>query len=164
MRTAVAVVAVLATACQGSSPGRSPAAGGAATSAVAPAAPAAGGPIADADAAVDRFIAAWAAEVRPTMSGHEDPLIGMIDETMREPDARRRYSARLEPCRDGHRMIADLIASSGHDFVLHGALAAAAAHDRCWTVQYTCCMKGDAGAQLDPSTGALLVVWRIPEG
>lgn len=124
----------------------------------------AAGPVTGADDAIDRFIAAWAAEVRPRMAGHKDPLIGMIDETMREPDARKRYSAKLEPCRDGARSTIELMAQTKYDFVLHGSLAAAARAGDCWTVLYICCMKGDAGALVDPATGELLVVWRIPEG
>src|SRR5262245_51950673 len=98
--------------------------------------------IAGADAAIARFIAAWDAEVRPTIAGHHDPLIGQIDESMHEPDARARYSAKLEPCRDGSRTMVELMAQTHYDFVLHGSMAAALAHDRCWTVLYICCMKG----------------------
>ena len=58
----------------------------------------------------------------------------------------------------------DLMAQAHYDFVLFGSMDAARAHASCWAVNYICCMKGDAGALLDPATGALLVVWRIPEG
>ena len=124
----------------------------------------AGRPVVDAADAIARFVAAWDAEVRPRMPGHHDPMIGAIDESMHEPGARARYSARLEPCREGARTMNELMAQTTYDFVLHGSMAAAMAHDRCWTITYMCCMKGDAGALLDPATGALLVVWRIPEG
>jgi len=156
---AVVVVGVGLTACAGRGTERAPPGntGGE---------PGGGGTIAlsTPDQAIDRFVAAWAADIRPHLAGHKDPLIGEIDRTMREPDARRRYQARRESCRDATRDIEELIARTGYDFVLYGSMADAHRHDRCWTVLYICCMKGDAGAVLDPDTGALLVVWRIPEG
>jgi hypothetical protein len=50
------------------------------------------------------------------------------------------------------------------DLVLFGSLAGAKTHAQCWQVLYICCMKGDAGAVVDATTGELLAVWRIPEG
>ena len=160
MRLAAVVLAFAFAACSSSA---QPAKGGPAV--VAPTTPVvAAGAITGAADAIARFKAAWIAEVRPTMAGHQDPMIGMIDETMREPAAGSRYSAARKPCREASKMMVDLMAQSHYDFVLHGSMAAAHARDQCWEVRYICCMKGDAGALLDPDTGALLVVWRIPEG
>ncbi len=114
--------------------------------------------------AIDRFIAAWTADVRPLVKGHKDPLIGSIDTSMREPKARERYRAELTSCRDATRGIEELMAQSHYDFVLYGSMAAAHKLEQCWAVTYICCMKGDAAGVVDPATGALVVVWRIPEG
>ncbi len=132
--------------------------------AAAPATPAATAAVTTADQAIDALIAAWDREVRPTIPGHRDPLIATIDASMHEAGARARYHAERRPCRAAAATMADLIARSHYDFVLHGSMATAQAHGDCWAVDYVCCMKGDAGALIAPEDGRLLVVWRIPEG
>lgn len=120
--------------------------------------------VATADQAIDAFIAGWARDVRPTMPGHRDPMIGNIDSSMREPAARARYSAERAPCTKASQWMVDLMAQSHYDFVLYGSMDAARQRPDCWSVTYSCCMKGDAGGLVAPDDGALLVVWRIPEG
>ena len=117
----------------------------------------------DADDAIDRFVDAWTTDVRPTIPGHRDPLIGTIDASMREPGARSRYSAKAMPCTEATHGIEQFVADPDQ-MVLHGSLAEARGHAHCWQVLYICCMKADAGAALDATTGELLAVWRIPEG
>jgi hypothetical protein len=120
--------------------------------------------LATSDDAIDRFIAAWQAEVVPTIKNHKDPLIKTIDRSMRERDARKRYHAEAKRCRDATHDMEELIKKSGYDFVLYGSMAEADKHDRCWAIAYICCMKADAGGVVDADTGKLLAVWRIPEG
>jgi hypothetical protein len=118
-----------------------------------------GGVIADDDAAVAAFQAAWATDVRPRIA---DPLVRRIDTRMQSVDALGVYHAEPHACRDGIERVRSL-AGGGQTFVFHGTPDALLRDDRCWSVLFLGGMKLDAEGWLD-ATGHLLIAWRIPEG
>jgi hypothetical protein len=121
--------------------------------------------IADNDAAVAAFQAAWARDVRPKIA---DPLVRRIDNRMQSTDALGRYLAEPHACREGIERIAHLENAKQTSGVLEGSLVvygtpdALLGRDRCWSVLFLGGLRNlDAEGWLD-SSGRLLIAWRVP--
>ena len=157
---AVAVVAALAAAGCGTHP--SPARTDAPVANHGGTAAAAGNPITRPDEAILSFRAAWATTVVLHVPLKEVEMTAAIDREMTSsPGA---YTAKLSSCREARDLVARTNRESKFDFVLQGSLAALAREGECWEVEYHGDMKHEVIGYLDPWSGALLLVWRVPEG
>lgn len=124
-----------------------------------------GGPrnaLADDAAAIDAFRKAWRVSVVPNVSPKEREMTAAIDGAMqRDPD---KLVAKLASCRESAAIVRRTNADTHYDFVLFGTLADLDRDGDCWDVMYQGGMKLEVAGYLDPVSGKLLLVWRIPEG
>lgn len=112
--------------------------------------------------AIDAFRVTWTAAVVPNVPAKERAMTEAIDATMKAaPD---KFTARLASCREGHEVVQRTITQTQYDFVIHGQLADLDRDGACWHVMYAGGMKQEVLGYVDPGTGKLLLVWRIPEG
>src|SRR5438105_15466077 len=102
----------------------------------------------------EQFKAAWRDHVRPTIPHHTDPLIKSIDEAMQQPNARYGVQTTVA-CREPAKQIFELQRATSYDYLLYGALADLAHHDRCWPVTFGGGLKLDVVGYIDASTGSL---------
>jgi len=114
------------------------------------------------DQALAAFLSAWNLSVLPGLRESERPSFEAIDRAMRE--APEKLTAKTEPCREARAVVERINREASFDFVAYGDLAALDRDGECWRVMYEGGMKLEAIGYLDPATGRLLLVWRIPEG
>jgi hypothetical protein len=107
--------------------------------------------------AVRRFERFFRGDLAPRLAaGERQPLAALLA---------HRPSAELRPCREVHHRVSDTLgpaAPSGS--VLHGSPAALDRRGDCWALEYPGQLVPGMGAVLEPATGEVLLVWRIPEG
>jgi hypothetical protein len=155
------LVCILATACN-----RSPAGADAArpeATATADGAPdASASRLTTAEEARAAFLSAWNLLVLPHVRESERESMASIDQAMR--DAPEKLTAKLEPCHESRALVERMNAQCRYDFVVYGALAELDRDGDCWSVMYEGGMKLEAIGYLDPTSGRLLLVWRVPEG
>ena len=162
LRSVLLVAAVAATAAAGCSTHPAPAPTDATVANHGGAPVVAGNQLAQPDAAILAFRAAWATTVVPHVPLREVEMTAAIDREMTSsPGA---YTAKLSSCREARDLVARTNRESKFDFVLQGSLAALAREGECWEVEYHGDMKHEVIGYLDPWSGALLLVWRVPEG
>jgi hypothetical protein len=123
--------------------------------------PAASGATASPEAAIEAFKAAWSAKVMKALPEKEQRMAEAIDASMRA--GKHPYRAKPESCRLLARRAPPTNTVTGHDFVIHGRSADVSRDGDCWAVTYEGGMKHEVLGVLDAG-GALLVVWRLPEG
>ena len=112
--------------------------------------------------ALAAFLSAWNLSVLPHVRENERGALQAIDRAMR--DAPEKLTARREPCRESKALVERMNRETSYDFVVFGALADLDRDGDCWRVMYEGGMDAEAIGYLDPMTGRLLVVWRVPEG
>ena len=131
-----------------------------------PAATAAAGPtaprLATPDDALAAFLSAWNLSVLPNLRESERESFAAIDQAMR--DAPEKLAATTEPCRESRALVERINREADYDFVVYGTLADLDRDGDCWRVMYQGGMDLEAIGYLDPATGRLLLVWRVPEG
>jgi hypothetical protein len=100
--------------------------------------------------------------VLPNLRESERESFAAIDQAMR--DAPEKLTAKIEPCRDSRAIVERISRECNYDFVVYGTLADLDRDGDCWRVMYEGGMDLEAIGYLDPTTGRLLLVWRVPEG
>ncbi|MBI5486948.1 MAG: hypothetical protein HY905_06420 [Deltaproteobacteria bacterium] len=112
--------------------------------------------------ALAAFLSAWNLSVLPRVRESERGALQAIDRAMRE--APEKLTARREPCREAKALVERINRETSHDFVVYGTLGDLNRDGDCWRVMYEGGMDAEAIGYLDPVSGRLLVVWRVPEG
>jgi hypothetical protein len=113
--------------------------------------------------AIARFREAWTRDVVPNVRIEESGPTHAIDSAM-QADPTKLRAQFIAECPKAGTIVAQASFGSGHDFVIYGTLAALDRDGGCWEVTYEGGMKLEVAGYLDPQSGALLMVWRIPEG
>jgi hypothetical protein len=108
------------------------------------------------------FLSAWNLSVLPNLRENEREPFAAIDQAMR--DAPEKLTAKIEPCRESRTLVERINREVRYDFVVYGTLADLDRDGDCWRVMYEGGMNLEAIGYLDPATGRLLLVWRVPEG
>ena len=119
-------------------------------------------PIATAAQAVAEFQAAWKEEVLPATSGRQSPDVSQFSEVVAET---KRLSARRVECRAGHRRVDNTLGGKERtDLVFFSSIPALNRDGDCWEVAASTGRFNEILGYFDPATGALLMVWLVPEG
>lgn len=118
--------------------------------------------IASAAQAVAQFQAAWTEEVIPASKGRTRPEVGQYSAAVGEM---KRLSARKMECRAGHRRVDNTLGGNERrDLVFFGAIPVLDRDGECWEVTVSTGAFNEILGYFDPGTGALLMVWLVPEG
>jgi len=108
------------------------------------------------------FLSAWNLSVLPNLRESERESFAAIAQAMR--DAPEKLTEKIEPCRESRGIVERISRECNYDFVVYGTLADLDRDGDCWRVMYEGGMDLEAIGYLDPATGRLLLVWRVPEG
>lgn len=112
--------------------------------------------------AIAAFQAAWTEEVLPLTKGRTRPDVAQYSAAVAET---KRHAARRVECRAGHRRVDNTLGGSERtDLVFFSSIAAVDRDGECWEVTVSTGAFNEIVAYFDPATGALLLVWLVPEG
>lgn len=112
--------------------------------------------------AIAAFQAAWTEEVLPATKGRTRPDASQYSPAVAET---KRSAARRMECRAGHRRVDNTLGGSERtDLVFFSSIAALNRDGDCWEVAVSTGAFNEILGYFDPETGALLMVWLVPEG
>jgi hypothetical protein len=112
--------------------------------------------------AIAAFQAAWTEEVLPATKGRTRPEVGQYSPAVAET---KRLAARRMECRAGHRRVDNTLGGTERsDLVFFSTIAALNRDGECWEVNVSTGAFNEILAYFDPESGALLMVWLVPEG
>ena len=112
--------------------------------------------------AIAAFQAAWSEEVLPATEGRTRPDVGQYSPAVA---ATKRQSARRIECRAGHRRVDNTLGGTERtDLVFFSTIPALDRNGECWEVTVPANAFNEILAYFEPETGALLMVWLVPEG
>ncbi len=106
--------------------------------------------------------AAWSEEVLPATKGRTRPDAGQYSAAVSDT---KRLSARRVECRAGHRRVDNTLGGAERsDLVFFSSISALDRSGECWEVTVPTNAFNEILAYFEPETGALLMVWLVPEG
>jgi hypothetical protein len=112
--------------------------------------------------AIAAFQAAWTEEVLPATKGRTRPDVTQYSAAVAET---KRLAARRMECRAGHRRADNTLGGTERtDLVFFSAIPALDRAGECWEVTVSTGAYSEILGYFDPETGALLMVWLVPEG
>ncbi len=112
--------------------------------------------------AIAVFQAAWSEEVLPATKGRTRPDVAQYSPAVAES---KRLAARRMECRAGHRRVDNTLGGAERtDLVFFSSIAALNRDGECWEVTVSTGAFNEILGYFEPETGALLMVWLVPEG
>jgi hypothetical protein len=108
------------------------------------------------------FQAAWSEEVLLATKGRTRPDARQYSAAVADT---KRLSARRVECRAGHRRVDNTLGGAERsDLVFFSSISALDRSGECWEVTVPTNAFNEIMAYFEPETGALLMVWLVPEG